>query len=76
MLTVPQLTHDELRLLAVVYASDRDEGGLYVDELAPEETGALRRLLEWRMIESKGDYVRMTALGVEQLRAHPDLDLG
>jgi hypothetical protein len=65
------LTTEERAVLAEVRRSDAEEGGLPwedLDELGEEPAAALRRLVSLGLVEDKGDYVRITAAGVEALR--------
>jgi hypothetical protein len=68
---VPSLTHEERAVLAEVRRADAEEGGLAwedLDELGEEPRAALVRLVALGLVEDKGDYVRMTAAGVDALR--------
>jgi hypothetical protein len=68
---VRTLTHEERAVLAEVHRADAEEGGLPwedLDELGPEPGEALRRLVALGLVEDKGDYVRITAAGVDALR--------
>jgi hypothetical protein len=68
---VPSLTHEERAVLAEVHRADAEEGGLAwedLDELGDEPRAALVRLVTLGLVEDKGDYVRITAAGVDALR--------
>jgi hypothetical protein len=68
---VRTLTYEERAVLAEVRRADAEEGGLPwedLDELGREPALALRRLVDIGLVEDKGDYVRITAAGVDALR--------
>ena len=64
------LTLEERAVLAEVRRGDAEEGGLPWEdfaELGEEAVAALERLVAWGLVEDRGDYVRITAAGVDVL---------
>lgn len=62
---------DELRLLAVVRHADEEAGGLWLDEVSPEEEAMLAKLAASELVEYQQGFFRITAAGCELLRQEP-----
>lgn len=55
-MALPTLTPVEIALLRDVRLSDEDHGGLYGEEVAPDEYETLSRLCALGLVEAVGEY--------------------